>query len=121
MSTRRHIVTTLVAGWLGLAPLVAASPQDLFDELVPPQLVLAHGAALGLSAAQRQTVERIQADLQPRMQLLLREIAQERDALVLLLKPEKPDEAALLAQFERLNTAETGLKRLRLQLSLIHI
>ncbi len=117
MKTWRRNVTLLIAGWLALAPLGAAAPQDLFDELVPPDLVLAHSAALGLSAAQRQAVERIQADLHPRMQPLLRQIGQERDALLVLLKEEKPQEPALLAQLERLNVAEAGLKRLRLQMT----
>jgi Spy/CpxP family protein refolding chaperone len=116
MRTWRQAAALLIAVGTGLAPAGAAdSPRDLFDQIIPPELVVAQAEALGLTARQRQEVQRIQAGLRPRMPPLLQRMRQERDALVALLRLEKPGEAAVLAQFERLNAVETELKRLRLQ------
>jgi Spy/CpxP family protein refolding chaperone len=118
MKTLRRAMTFLVAGAMALVSAAAAqSPRDLPEQMIPPDLVLAQAEAIGLSAAQRQAVRRVQAELQPRMPPLLRQMRQERDALVALLALEKPDEAAVLAQFEKLNAVETELKRLRIQMT----
>jgi len=118
MRPLRRFTTSLLASWIGLASAAGAeSPRDLFDQLIPPELVLAEAQAIGLSAKQRQEVQRIQAELQPTMPPLLRRMRQERDALVALLELEKPDEAAVLAQFAKLDAVETELKRVRLQLT----
>jgi Spy/CpxP family protein refolding chaperone len=118
MKTWRRLATPLIAIGIGLAPAAPAeSPRDLFDQMIPPELVLAQAEAIGLRSPQREAVQRIQAELQPKMPPLLRQMRQERDALVKLLTLERPDEAAVLAQFEKLNAIETELKRLRLQMT----
>jgi Spy/CpxP family protein refolding chaperone len=93
------------------------STQDLMDQIIPPDLVLAQSDSIGLSPAQRQAVHRVLLELQPKMPPLLRQMRQERDALVTLLKQEKPEEGAVLAQFEKLNSVETELKRVRFQMT----
>jgi Spy/CpxP family protein refolding chaperone len=118
MRTLRRLVASILATWIGLAPAAGAeSPRDLFEQLIPPELVLAEAQAIGLSAKQRQEVQRIQGELQPAMPPLLRRMRQERDALVALLELEKPDEGAVLAQFAKLDAVETELKRVRLQMT----
>jgi Spy/CpxP family protein refolding chaperone len=118
MTGWRGAVKCLIAGWLGLLATVGSgSPQDVFAELVPPDLVLAHAAELGLSAEQRQAVQRILADLHPRQPPLLRQMREERDALMALLATARPEEVDILARFDRLNAIETELKRLRLQMT----
>jgi Spy/CpxP family protein refolding chaperone len=118
MMTFWRALTLLIAGWM--VPVVAAaaeSPRDLLELMITPDLVLGRAEAIGLSAPQRQAVQRIQSDLQPRMLPLLRQMRSERDALVALLRAEKADEGAILDQFEKLNGVETELKRLRLQMT----
>lgn len=117
MKTFLRVVACLLMAALAPASFAAGAAQDLFEELVPPELVLAHQAALGLSAEQRQAVERIQREVHPQIAPLLRQMREERDTLVALLKVQTPDEAAVLAQFDELNAAETGLKRLRLEMT----
>jgi Spy/CpxP family protein refolding chaperone len=107
------LLAALVLG--GVSPVAAQSPLELFDELVPPELVLGHAAELGLSAEQRRAVERIQAEAHRPSPSLLARMRQEREALMALLRQEKPDEAAVAAQFDRLTEAETELKRVRLR------
>ena len=109
------LALTVAMGSAGAA--AAQSPQDLMDQIIPPDLVLAQSDSIGLSPAQRQAVHRVLLELQPKMPPLLRQMRQERDALVALLKQEKPEEAAVLAQFEKLNSVETELKRVRFQMT----
>jgi Spy/CpxP family protein refolding chaperone len=119
MKTTGLYWTFLIAAQLGLASAGAAeSTRDLLEQMIPPERVLAQAQALGLDTKQRQSLERIQADLSPRQAPLLRQMHQERDALVALLKQEKPDEAAVVARFEALNAVETELKRLRLRMTI---
>jgi PAS domain-containing protein len=115
---RAVVALVMVAGGPGLVPARAAdSPRDLYEQVIPPDLVLAQAVALGLSPQQRRAVQQVQAETQPRLPPLLRQIREQRDALVALLQQEKPEEAAVLAQFEKLNGVETELKRLRLQMT----
>jgi Spy/CpxP family protein refolding chaperone len=111
---RAGVVAVLV---VAKAVAAAEPPRSLFEQMVPPELVLAHADALGLDAEQRRAVRRVQARLQPRIPPLLREMREERDALVELLRLEKPDEAAVVARFDRLAAVETELKRVRLQMT----
>ena len=48
---------------------------------------------------------------------LLRQMREERDALVALLKRKSPTRAPSSRQFEKLNAIETELKRLRFQMT----
>lgn len=115
MITPRRVVTLVLAASLAATAAGGQEPtRDLYEQLVPPELVLAHAEEIGLSPAQRQAVERVRAELGPRMFPLLEQMRKETAALVELLKQEKPDEAAMLAQFEKLSSVETDLKRLRL-------
>ena len=114
-------ITALVILMSGLGPAsarAAESTRDLFEQVIPPELVLAEAEAIGLDAGQRQAVQRIQAELQPRMPPLLRQMREERDALMALLSADKPDEAAVLARFDKLGAAETEFKRVRIQMTL---
>jgi Spy/CpxP family protein refolding chaperone len=115
--TMRRLTTLLLVCWSAATTAHAQPSRDLFALLIPPELVLAHAEELGLSAAQRHAVEGIRAELGPRTAPLLQQMRAERDALVELLGKEKPDEAAVLARFERLSAIETDLKRLRLLMS----
>jgi Spy/CpxP family protein refolding chaperone len=118
MKTWRRLTTAVIAAWAGLASARAAeSPRDLFEQMIPPELVLAQADAIGLDAKQREAVHRVQAELQPKMPPLLVRMRAERDALITLLAADTPDEALVLAQFEKLNAIETELKRVRLRMT----
>ena len=119
MNASRRAVMLLLAGWMAPALGAAAdSARDLSEQLIPPDLVLSNGEALGLSAGQRQAVRRVQAEVQPGMLPLLRQMREERDALLVLMDAEKPDEGVVLARFGKLNAIEGELKRMRLQMTL---
>jgi Spy/CpxP family protein refolding chaperone len=95
-----------------------ASPQDLLEQMVPPEIVLQHAEEIGLTDAQRQVLRGEAAALEAKMKPWQRQMREETVALVAGLTQEKPDEAAVLAQFEKLNRVEAELKRLRLLMTL---
>jgi heavy-metal resistance protein len=115
--TRRAAVAAVIAGGLALAAVGPGSAQDLFYELVPPALILADSHALGLGAEQRQAIEGIVGELHSQMRPLVRQMREEQSGLVALLKVERPDEAAVVAQFEKLSAVETEMKLLNLQMT----
>src|SRR5262245_15051223 len=118
MNTLRRTASLVAASVVvAVSAAAAESPRDLLELMISPDIVLGQAETIGLNAGQRQSVQRIQAELQPRMPPLLRRIREERDALVALLGTEKPDEGAVIAQFEKLDAIETEVKRLRLQMT----
>jgi Spy/CpxP family protein refolding chaperone len=118
VKTLRRTAALVIGAWMvAAAPAAAQSPRDLLELTLPPELVLGEAEAIGLSAAQRQAVQRIQSELRPALPPLLRRIREERDALVTLLRAENPDEDAVLRRFESLDASETELKRLRLRMT----
>ena len=113
---RTLVLFLAVGSSLGVAH-AAETTRDLAEQVIPPDLVLAHAEALRLDPQQRGAVQRLLSELHPRMPPLMRRMREERDALVELLKQDKPDEAAVLARFDALTRVETELKRLRLQMT----
>lgn len=95
-----------------------ASPQDLIAQMLAPETVLPNAEAIGLSAQQRETLQREIAALQTRMGPLQQRMREETGALVAMLAQARPDEAAVLAQYEKLNATENEVKRLRVRMTL---
>lgn len=96
----------------------ASSPQDLIEQMLPPETVLPHAEAIGLTAEQRATLQREIATLQASMGPLQRRMREETGVLVRMLAQAKPDDAAVLAQYEKLNATENEVKRLRVTMTL---
>ena len=111
-------VTLIVAacGFAGAA--LAVSPRDLLEQMVPPEIVLQNAEELGLTVEQRRTLRSEAAALEAKMKPLQQQMRDETVAFVAALAQEKPDEAAVLAQFDKLNKVEVELKRLRLLMTL---
>jgi Spy/CpxP family protein refolding chaperone len=114
----KTLLTFLIAAFCLNGAGFAASPQDLFEQMVPPEIVLLHAAEIGLTDAQRHTLRRAAAALEAEMKPWQQKMREETVALVASLSQEKPDEAVVLAQFEKLNKVEVELKRLRLLMTL---
>jgi Spy/CpxP family protein refolding chaperone len=90
----------------------ADEPADpLVDRLFPPDLILHNGEAIGLSDEKRQEIMSRVEKAQARFQELEQALRKERDAMVVLLDREKPDETALLKQLDALIAREREMKR----------
>lgn len=93
----------------------AAGGLDLARKIISPDAVLARASQLDLTPEQRSAVEQEQTNRREAVGELNLATRRATDALIAELSREKPDESAVLARFDALNAAETGLKRERLK------
>ena len=80
--------------------------------------MLPNAGAIALPAGQLGTLQREISALQTRMAPLQQRMREETGALVQMLAQAKPDDAAVLAQYEKLNATENEVKRLRVTMTL---
>lgn len=116
MKTPRIIIAlTLLA-----APLLhAQAPHDpIGGNLFPPDFIMGNADAIHFTDEQRQALRDIVEEAQPRFAGLHEALQQETDALGKLLAQSKPDEAAVLAQFDKVHAREHDAKRAQIALML---
>ena len=117
---KRHILLSMLAlvTMAAAVPAQSAKPDDdpLAKLLFDPQLVLKFASELSLQAAQRTTIinaiKAAQGDILDR-QL---EMAERHQELVKSMETMRVDEAAALAQADRVMAVEREMKRSQLQL-----
>jgi len=95
-----------------------AAARQLPNLMPAPEYVLQHASEIGLSAGQRLEIEGTLCKLGVAAQESAARVRQESNALAQLLAREKLDEALVASQFERVLTAESEVKRVRLKMSL---
>lgn len=104
---------------LGAVRCVAASPQDLIAQMLPPEIVWPHAQSLALTAEQVAELKSGYDTLQLEMAPLQERMRASTAALVELLSQPKPDEKAVLSQFADLEQIESRLKIVRLKMTLV--
>ena len=115
---------TLAFALLGTVAIAPARAQEspppgdpLAEQMFPPELILRHQRAIGLSETQKSAlvadVKRTQAHLID-VQWELQRVA---DPLVDLLGKDRPDEAQVLAQLDKVLAVERDVKRTQLGLA----
>lgn len=111
-TTRRRLPIVLLGTLLGLGPIAARAEEDPFGgALFPPDLVLRHRIELGIDAGQ---IEAIKAEIQRVQPLFLDwqlELQSELGELRRRVEQERPDEAEVLAQLDRVLELEREIKR----------
>ncbi|MCI0536949.1 MAG: hypothetical protein L0Z50_17175, partial [Verrucomicrobiales bacterium] len=101
------------------SPGASAAGLDAFHaNLLPPELVFRHAAEIGLTAGQRQALERELGALRDAALPLAERLQRESKALAELTAPDKPDEAAVQAQLDKLLEIEREVKRALLAMTL---
>jgi Spy/CpxP family protein refolding chaperone len=86
------------------------------DAVFPPGLVMRHQAEIGLTAEQRETITRAMSDAQSALADVQWQAEAEREKLDKLLREERVDEAAALAQADAVMRAEQRVKLAHLRL-----
>jgi Spy/CpxP family protein refolding chaperone len=92
----------------------SAQPQqvDPFKDLFfPPDLILSHQSAIGLTDAQRQAIQDEVAELQNRLQESQRQLAEAAQALLAALRQTPVDEKQALVMFDKVLASEAAGKR----------
>ncbi|HEV8356583.1 MAG TPA: periplasmic heavy metal sensor [Gemmatimonadales bacterium] len=94
-----------------------AEPDDPIAHLLfPPELVIQHAQDIGLQPAQRATIVSALKEMQGDMIELKLQMAERGGDLAKLIGEPKVDEAAALAQVDRVLTLEREVKRRQMQL-----
>jgi Spy/CpxP family protein refolding chaperone len=92
------------------APAKDSPPDPLAGAFFPPDLVMLAGERIGLTSEQRDRLRaRVEKD-QPHFEELRQRLERESTALAALAKKERVDEAALIAQLDKLLDAEREVK-----------
>jgi Spy/CpxP family protein refolding chaperone len=105
---------------LACASLAAQPPPSdpLAEHLFPPELIMHNAEAIGLTDEQKENFEAEMHKAHERFGELLSKVQAQRDATAALLKKERVDETAALAQFEKLFEQERELRRAHLKFAL---
>jgi Spy/CpxP family protein refolding chaperone len=124
----KRVIIAVLAGWLLLSwnPVFAQqspgapSPDPIGQNLFPPDLVMSQADAIGLTDAQKTSIQpmilKAQAhfiELQPRLQRAVRTMAS-------LVGQNRVDETQVLSQLEKVLSVEREIKRTQIGL-MIHI
>jgi len=110
----KPIILTLLL----FAPLAAQQPPEdpLRDVLFPPEAVMQHQQALGLSDEQKNNLKVEIRQAQPKFTELQWTLQDEMERLVSLLKQSKIDEKAAASQLAKVLAAEREIKLTQLML-----
>ncbi len=114
------IVVTVLALWFCVAGTAhAQSPQardPVAEALVPPDVVMAHQQALGLSDAQRTAIQTYTQGAQQRFMQLQWKLAAASEKLIGLLKQNHVDQPKALAAFDAVLDLEREVKHTQITL-----
>ena len=115
----KHILLTtlLLSACTLLAEDKTAHQNDPFaGAFFPPELILQAREQIGLSQQQLETLQARVAKTQSQSEELRKKLELESAALATLAKPERVEEAAILAQLDKVLDAERELKHLHISL-----
>jgi len=108
----------LIFSLLLFSPLAAQQPPEdpMRDVLFPPEIVMQHQQALGLSDEQKNTLKTEVRQAQTKFTELQWALQDEVERLVALLKQPKADEKQAASQLDKVLAAEREIKRTQLML-----
>jgi Spy/CpxP family protein refolding chaperone len=106
------VCNTALAQDAGKAP----GQDPIGEQLLPPELIMQNQKTIGLSDAQKNSVISAMKQAQGRMIDVQWDLQRATEPMVDLLKPDKVDEQAVLAQLDKVLAAEREVKRAQLGL-----
>jgi Spy/CpxP family protein refolding chaperone len=114
----RSLACALLAIALAAAAASASPPREpaFMGQLFPPELIMRHGRAIGLSAEQRSAITRAVADTQAAVLDLQWEMQDAAQTLGALVSREQVDEDAAVAAAGQVMELETRVKQAHLRL-----
>lgn len=118
---KRHLLLSLVI-LLCTAPSWGQTPGDdpIAQSVFPPELIMKYHAEIGLDDAQSKAIKDTIQKAQTRFTDLQWEMQPQVEKLAQILRAQPTDEAAALAQLDRVLNAEREIKKAQIAL-LIHI
>jgi Spy/CpxP family protein refolding chaperone len=115
---RPNLIFLVLMLFLGAAMLRAQPPQSdpLGENLFPPELVMQHQQALGLSEEQKTFFKTELRQAQVRFTELQWQLQDEMEKMVALVKQDRVDESQTLAQLDKILNLEREIKRAQIAL-----
>jgi Spy/CpxP family protein refolding chaperone len=114
---RLQILFGLLLMFAAVTSYAQQPPSDpIAENLFPPELVMQHQQALGLSEAQREFFKNELREAQKRFVDLQWKLQDEAEKLAALVKQPQVDETQTLAQLDKLLNAERDIKRAQIAL-----
>ena len=115
---QQHHPAPAHAGQFGYAAQMAhQGPHDALAQFVfPPELVMQHHRAIGLKADQRAAITRAVGEFQPKVTEIQWQMQDEAQQLAALLEKPIADQAAVLAQVDKVLALEREVKRAHMTL-----
>lgn len=114
------IIVAALALWLLAASAVYAADtaggDPMGDALIPPDVVMAHQQALGLSDAQKNAIQASAQSAQQRFTHVQFQLAAATEKLVQMLKQNQVDQSKALAQLDAVLNLEREMKHAQLTL-----
>lgn len=95
-----------------------APPDPIGGNLFPPDLIMANADAIHFTDEQRQAMQDLMEKAQPRFGEMEEALKREGEALGQLLAQAAPEEAAVLAQFDKFQDRERAMQRAQITLML---
>jgi Spy/CpxP family protein refolding chaperone len=92
------------------------SGDPLADAFFPPELVMQHQQAIGLTGEQRTAIVNVIAEAQPRFVEAQWQLQPETAALAELIRGDRVNEQQVLAQIDRVLDIERQIKRLQVEM-----
>jgi Spy/CpxP family protein refolding chaperone len=106
----------LLIATFALADTQSPKNDPVGEQLFPPELVMRHATAIGLDDRQRATIKEAVQKAQARFLDLQWDMQGEAEKMVRLLQARPVDEAAVLAQADRVMGLERDIKKAQLSL-----
>ena len=115
---KRTLALAVCALALPLQALAQAppSPDPIAQNLFPPELVMKHGTEIGLDDQQRAAMKEIITKAQARFLDVQWDMQGEAEKLIRLLQARTVDEAAALAQVDKVLSLEREVKKAQISL-----
>ncbi len=97
-------------------PAPSVQPDPLFDALFPPELIMQHQRAIGLTDQQRDAISRLIRDLQGRVVQLQWQLLDEMQQLTQLMSATRIDLDRALDQLDNVLEREKQIKQAHLEM-----
>ncbi|MEO8755469.1 MAG: hypothetical protein ABI624_22635 [Casimicrobiaceae bacterium] len=120
---KRAVTISIACLWLACGTPFAQDagnaprPDPIAEQVLPPELIMQHQQAIGLTEAQKTAVIGEIKQAQGRMVEAQWEMQRAVERMAELLRPDKVDEQAVLAQLDRVLAVEREVKRVQLGLA----
>jgi Spy/CpxP family protein refolding chaperone len=101
---------------MGVAQAQQPGPDPVGENLFPPEIIMQHQQAIGLTQEQRDSLKAELRKTQTQFTELQWQLQDETEKLVELIKPQQVDEALVLAQLDKVLNAEREIKRAQIAL-----